>query len=192
MSLTRLLRTALVLSAALYVGCGETGNRETGTPALTPAGEVADFVPADAPKPVPDAAFKDAEGNEVRLSDFRGKTLLVNFWATWCAPCKVEMPSLDRLQAKLGGDRFAVVAISSDRAGKRAVDPYFDEAGLTALARYYDPSNAVGMAMGVAGLPMTVLIDAEGRELGRMLGDAEWDGPDALALIRQAMGDAGG
>ncbi|MEN3975199.1 TlpA disulfide reductase family protein [Emcibacter sp. SYSU 3D8] len=189
MTLKRLLRTAIVLSAALYVGCGETGNPETGTaPALQPVGQVEDFEVAAEPRPVPELAFKTVGDRDVTLSDFRGKTVLLNFWATWCAPCKVEMPSLDRLQAQLGGDKFAVVAISSDRAGKRAVDPWFDEEGFK-LERYYDPKNAVGMGLGVTGLPTTILLDAQGRELGRMLGDAEWDSPEAVALVKQAMGD---
>ena len=187
MTLKRLLRTAVVLSAALYVGCGETGNPETGAvPVLKPVGQVADFKVAAEPKAVPALVFKTAGDTEVKLGDFRGKTVLLNFWATWCAPCKVEMPSLDRLQAQLGGEKFAVVAISSDRAGKRAVDPWFDEQGIK-LARYYDPKNAVGMALGVTGLPTSILLDAQGRELGRMLGDAEWDSPEAVALVKQAM-----
>ncbi|MGE0667359.1 MAG: TlpA family protein disulfide reductase [Sphingomonadales bacterium] len=190
MNLKRLLRTAVVLSAAaLYVGCGEAGNPETGgAPPLKPTGQVEDFKVAAEPKPVDDLAFKTVDDKEVKLSDFRGRTVLLNFWATWCAPCKVEMPSLDRLQAELGGEKFAVVAISSDRAGKRAVDPYFDEQGFR-LERYYDPKNAVGMGLGVTGLPTTILLDAEGRELGRMLGDAEWDSPEAVALVKQAMGE---
>ncbi len=188
MTLKRLSRLTLVLSAALYVGCGEAGNPETGgAPALTPAGEVARFQVAAEPKAAPELVFTAVGDREVMLSDFRGKTVLLNFWATWCAPCKVEMPSLDRLHAQLGGDDFAVVAISSDRAGAKAVDPYFDREGLT-LDRYYDPKNAAGMALGVTGLPTSVLIDKEGRELGRLLGDAEWDSDDAVALVKQAMG----
>ncbi len=190
MILKRLMRTAIILSAAaLYVGCGDAGNPETGgAPVLKPTGQVEDFKVAAELKAVPELAFKTVGDEEVKLSDFKGKTVLLNFWATWCAPCKVEMPSLDRLQAQLGGEKFAVVAISSDRAGKRAVDPYFDEQGFK-LARYYDPKNAVGMGLGVTGLPTTILLDAQGRELGRMLGDAEWDSPEAVALVKAAMGD---
>jgi thiol-disulfide isomerase/thioredoxin len=190
MNLKRVLRTAIVLSAALYVGCGEAGNHETGpspAPVLTPSGAVAAFKPSAEPKAAPELVFTTVGDKEVRLSDFRGKVVLLNFWATWCAPCKVEMPSLDKLHAALGGDRFAVVAISGDRAGKRAVDPYFDQNNIR-LPRYYDPKNAAGMALGVTGLPTSVLIDKDGRELGRLLGDAEWDSPDALALVKQAMG----
>lgn len=188
MTLKRLLRLTLVLSAALYVGCSDAGNHETAAPPmLKPAGEVAKFQVAATPKPLAKLAFTGAGDKWVTLGDFRGKTVLLNFWATWCAPCKVEMPSLDRLQARLGGDDFAVVAISSDRAGAKAVDPYFEQNGIR-LARYYDPRNAAGMALGVTGLPTSILIDKDGRELGRLLGDAKWDSPDAVALVKQAMG----
>jgi thiol-disulfide isomerase/thioredoxin len=189
MNLTRLLRLTVVLSAALYVGCSDAGNPETGEgPALTPRGELEDFEVTSPPKTMPaDVTFQDGDGNIVRFPDLRGRTVLLNLWATWCAPCKVEMPSLDRLQEKMGGERFTVVTLSSDRAGKKVVEPYFEEAGLD-LPRYYDPENQAGLALGVMGLPTSILIDAEGRELGRFLGDAEWDGPDAIALIEQAMG----
>lgn len=193
MRLKRLLRLSIVLSAALYVGCSDAGNPETGpaaggVPALTPRGAVSAFVPAAKPEKAPFAEFQNAQGKTVSLEDFKGKTVLLNLWATWCGPCKVEMPSLDALQARLGGADFQVVALSSDRAGKRAVDPYFENAGIKALSPYYDPKNAVGLAMGVTGLPTSVLIDAQGRELGRITGDAKWDSPDAVALVRQAMG----
>jgi thiol-disulfide isomerase/thioredoxin len=189
MNLTRLLRLTVVLSAALYVGCSDAGNPETGEgPALTPTGEVEDFEVTSPPKAMPaDVTFQDGDGNTVRFADLRGRTVLLNLWATWCAPCKVEMPSLDRLQEKMGGERFTVVTLSSDRGGKNVVEPYFEEAGLD-LPRYYDPENKAGLALGVMGLPTSILIDEEGRELGRFLGDAEWDGPDAIALIEQAMG----
>lgn len=139
------------------------------------------------PRPAPDLAFVDAEGRTARLDDFVGQTVLLNLWATWCAPCVKEMPALDRLQAKLGGADFQVIALSLDAKGAEVVDPFFEKAGLTSLAKYYDPTSAAMEAFRPPGLPTSILIDAQGREIGRVLGDAAWDSPEAEALIRQAM-----
>ena len=121
------------------------------------------------------------------MGDLKGRFVLLNFWATWCAPCKQEMPALERLQVLRGGDDFIVVAMSNDREGTNAVTPYFDEAGFTALEKFYDPKGNLTRALGVTGLPTTILINAEGLELGRIEGPAEWDSEDALALIDRAM-----
>jgi thiol-disulfide isomerase/thioredoxin len=118
------------------------------------------------------------------LSDFAGRVVLLNLWATWCAPCVREMPTLDRLQAELGGPDFEVVALSSDRAGAAAVEPFFRTHGLSRLGVYLDPQGEATRALGTRGLPTTVLIDREGREVGRLEGVAEWDSPEAKALIR--------
>lgn len=184
-------RLLLVLSAALYVGCAPAGNEETGVgdagppPALafTPSGTLEKFTVTEAPARLTDMPFTDAEGYERRLSDFQGQTILLNFWATWCAPCVHEMPSLDRLEQAKGGRDFIVIAMSNDRGGANVVDPFYEETGLTALGKYYDPRGELGRALGVTGLPTTILIDKNGYERGRLQGPAEWDSPEAKSLV---------
>jgi len=144
----------------------------------------------DPPAPAPEAVFTDPDGGEITLARFGGKLVVLNFWATWCAPCRREMPSLDRLQGLLGGDRLEVVALSIDRGGAERVDPFFEEHGIGRLKRYLDPRNAVGGAMNVRILPTTVLVDAEGREIGRLEGPAEWDAPEILAFLRDQLSGA--
>lgn len=147
-------------------------------------GAMANFSIADEPLPAPDGEFTDADGNPVRLSDFRGKLVLLNFWATWCGPCVRELPDLDRLQAELGSAAFQVVALSSDRKGPEVIGPFFAKHEVRNLAIYNDRRGGVQRAFKVLGLPTTVLLDAEGRELGRLVGPAEWGGEDARRLIR--------
>jgi thiol-disulfide isomerase/thioredoxin len=140
------------------------------------------------PKPVPQVEFLDAEERKIGLEAFRGKIVVLNLWATWCAPCREEMPSLDRLQAKLGGPDLEVVALSVDRGGLAKSKAFLDQLGATNLRLYGDPSMKVLRLLGVPGLPVTIVIDREGRELGRLLGTAEWDGPAALGMLRRFMG----
>lgn len=135
------------------------------------------------PAPVPDGILLDEADKEHRLSDMRGKYLLVNFWATWCAPCRKEMASLDRLQTRLGGDRFAVVTIATGPNPLPAIRKFFADEGVPALPLLRDPRQRFARDMGVIGLPISVLVDPEGREIGRLIGEAQWDGPDALALV---------
>ena len=145
------------------------------------------FAAVTPPRAVPDMAFLTADG-ETSLAAYRGKVVVLNFWATWCAPCVREMPSLDRLQAMLGGDELEVIALSEDRGGMPLVIGFYKRYGLEHLARYLDPSGRVAAALGVVGMPTTVVIDREGREIGRMVGPTEWDSPAALALIRSVLG----
>lgn len=150
------------------------------------AGPMKRFVFATNPAPVPlDAPFADVSGTEARLADFAGQPVLLNFWATWCAPCRAEMPSLDRLQTAMG-DSLKVVTLATGRNRPEAVTRFFAETGVTALPSYLDPHQDVSRQMGVLGLPVSVLIGADGVEIGRLIGDAEWDSPEALALIRAA------
>ena len=148
------------------------------------AGPPGNFVLHDAPVAVPELQFSDGEGKPHSLADFRGKVVLLNVWATWCLPCRKEMPTLDRLQAALGGDRFEVVALSIDRRGVDAVKAFYAEIGIRHLAIHVDTSSRVGFALATAGLPTTLLVDAEGRELGRLIGPAEWDTPDMVAFLK--------
>ena len=135
-------------------------------------------------RPAADVAFTTGEGKTVTFKDFRGKIVLLNLWATWCAPCVREMPTLDRLQGEFGGDRFEVVALSSDRTGAAAVEPFFRQHGLRHLGIYIDAKSEATRGLGVRGLPTTLLIDAHGQEVGRLEGTAEWDSPAAKALIQ--------
>lgn len=132
--------------------------------------------------------FVDGAGAARSLAEWRGRVVLVNLWATWCAPCVEEMPALDRIAARLGGPDFDVVAISVDRQGAAVVAPFLGKLGLTRLAPYLDPSNAAVRVLGAPGLPVSVVLDREGRELGRVLGAAEWDSPAFEALLRRAIG----
>ncbi|SFR33066.1 TlpA disulfide reductase family protein [Litoreibacter janthinus] len=133
---------------------------------------------------VPETAVTDADGNAVTLSDYRGKHVLLNFWALWCAPCVKEMPSLERLDAKLGGAQFEVVTIATGRNSKPAVDKFFVDKGISHLPKLFDPKMALMRDIGGSSLPLTVLIGPDGREVARMKGDAEWDSPAALAMLR--------
>lgn len=132
--------------------------------------------------------FIDGAGAARSLAEWRGRVVLVNLWATWCAPCVEEMPALDRIAARLGGPDFDVVAISVDRQGAAVVAPFLGKLGLTRLAPYLDPSNAAVRVLGAPGLPVSVVLDREGRELGRVLGAAEWDSPAFEALLGRAIG----
>jgi thiol-disulfide isomerase/thioredoxin len=154
-------------------------------------GEVAAMLIDDRPKPLPTMAFKDAAGKPVLLADFRGKTVLFNMWATWCAPCRAEMPALDTLQAELGGEKFDVVAVSVDATGPDKPRKFFNNLNLTHLALHTDGSGEVFRTMqsigrGV-GLPTSLLVDKGGCEIGYMPGPAQWASPDAKALIEAAL-----
>ena len=144
----------------------------------------------DAPRDVLSPPFLSADGRELTLADFRGKVVLLNVWTTWCVPCREEMPALDALQARLGGADFHVVAMSIDRAGLPAVKRFYAEIGLRNLHMYLAEDRRASLALGVIGLPMTILIDRQGRELGRLVGPAEWDSPAMIAFFETVM--AGG
>jgi thiol-disulfide isomerase/thioredoxin len=151
-------------------------------------GEVAAVAVAEQPRPVPDLTFLDGSGNRKTLGEWRGRMVLLNLWATWCVPCRKEMPALDGLQARLGGPRFQVVAINIDTRDPEKPKAWLREAGVDRLAYYADPSakvfqdlKAVGWAF---GMPTTLLIDPEGCEVGVLAGPAEWTSEDALKLVR--------
>lgn len=143
-------------------------------------------------KAVPDLTFLDGEGRRVDLSEFKDRLVLLNLWATWCAPCVKEMPALDRLQAQLGGPGFQVVALSVDRGGKDQVQPFYQRTGVKNLDLYLDLSSASMQTLKLRGLPTTLLVDQEGREIGRIEGAVEWDSPEVVAFLRKHMGHGGG
>jgi thiol-disulfide isomerase/thioredoxin len=190
---------AVVTGAAIY---GIGAMQRNVDPACRPAtelakrlaplarGEVAAFNVATEPQKLPDLGFKDAGGEPRKLADFKGRTVLLNLWATWCVPCRKEMPALDALQAKLGDDKFQVVAVNIDTRNLDKPKAWLDEVGIKRLGYYADPSakvfqdlKAIGKAL---GMPTTLLIDAQGCELGTLAGPAEWASDDAIKLIETA------
>ena len=160
------------------------------TAASLAKGQMINFTLSAEAKPAPEVNFTDGEANPLTLADFRGKVVLVNLWATWCAPCVREMPTLDRLQAELGSADFEVVAIAQDRKGLEVVTPFLHDRDIEQLSVYADSSSQATRAFGVLGLPASVLIDRAGNEIGRLIGPAEWDSPEAIALIRYFIGQA--
>ncbi len=154
-------------------------------------GRLAAFIINKTPEPIKPSPLRADDGSgaisDLSLENWRGRVVLLNLWATWCAPCRFEMPTLDNLQAKLGGADFEVLALSLDRSGFGKPRAFYAEIGLKYLKLYNDKTSAVARGLGAIGLPTTILIDRQGRELGRIVGPAEWDSDDALALIRSAI-----
>jgi thiol-disulfide isomerase/thioredoxin len=142
------------------------------------------FIIGDTPRPVAAVRFDDGRGQERSLSDFRGKVVLLNIWATWCVPCRKEMPELDHLEALLGGLKFTVVTVSVDRLGIEAVGKFFEEVGVQKLPAYVDNSGNALRTLRAFGLPTSLVIDRDGRELGRITGPAEWDSPQTIEFLR--------
>lgn len=152
---------------------------------------LAAYIAHPSPEALPDIAF-EAEGGAARsLHDFKGKIVLLNLWATWCVPCRKEMPSLDALQSSLGSDKFEVVALAVDHAGAAAAQKFLTEAKATHLKLYVDPTGRLGGPLKVVGMPTSLLIDGTGRELGRIIGPAEWNSDAAQALIAKALAARG-
>lgn len=149
------------------------------------------FTVHPSPRPLPDIEFKDGDERDLRLSNFRGRVIVINVWATWCAPCRREMPTLDRLQSKLGGPEFEVVALSIDRAGMDLVNTFFKEIEIRDLKRYLDQTASVMRKFAIVGIPTTLLIDRDGREIWRYAGAAEWDNDEWVGEIRKAIAGKG-
>jgi len=146
------------------------------------------FAPTE-PKPAPEISFFDGEGDVRTLSEYRGKVLVLNLWATWCAPCRREMPGLDRLQAELGEEGLLVMPLSMDRGETNLIKQFYEDVGLPTLGIYHDPRASAGRAFGAFGLPTTIVIDREGQEVGRLMGPAEWDSEEAITLVRAVLAE---
>jgi thiol-disulfide isomerase/thioredoxin len=157
-------------------------------------GELAALTMATTPLRLPDLAFWDADGKPRKLSDWRGKTVLVNLWATWCVPCRKEMPALDSLQTKLGGKDFEVVAINIDTRDAEKPKNFLKDAGLTRLGYFSDQKAKVFQDLKniskALGMPTSVLVDGQGCEIANIAGPAEWASDDAIKLIKSAVAPA--
>ena len=141
----------------------------------------------DKPRPLPDIRFVDGAGQSRSLMDLRGHPLILNIWATWCVPCRQEMPTLERLQAALKGSDTLVVPLSIDSKGLPAIAAFYREIGIKSLGIYVDQSGDATHLLGISGIPTTLMIDREGREIGRKIGPADWDSPDMVALIENRL-----
>jgi thiol-disulfide isomerase/thioredoxin len=177
----RLLRSLAVLIALVAAGPAGAAGPPLG-------GTVSDFTVIDPPRPAPVTSFADRDGGSLSLADFRGKVVLLNLWATWCAPCVAELPSLDRLQARLGGPDFEVLALAQDLGGRDTVASFYRSHGIERLGLYADRSSTLAHKLGINGLPTTLLLDREGRAVGALVGAARWDSPEAVELLRYYIG----
>jgi len=174
--------------AALFPGGAPLRKSEAAPPAASSinplsTGKMAAFVFKKLPEAVPPLAFKDRAGMDITLASFKGKAVLLNLWATWCAPCRKEMPALDRLQKQLGSDQFQVVALAIDKGGTEKAQKFLDDAKVQNLKLYIDPTARLASDLRAIGMPTTILIDRDGKEIGRLAGEAEWDSEDAKRLI---------
>jgi thiol-disulfide isomerase/thioredoxin len=193
---------ALAGSAAIYATRGQSDNQAGAAAGSTEAsvtlprgpgsnplsqGHMAAFVWKKEPEALPEIKFTDGAGTPKTLADWQGKVVLLNLWATWCAPCRKEMPALERLQKELGSAQFEVVALSIDRGGVEAAKKFLDQINVQALGVYVDQTARSSSALKAIGMPTTLLLDRSGRELGRLVGPAEWDSEEAKKLINAAL-----
>lgn len=192
---------ALAVAAAAFYGTKADGGKgacPTASVALAgklrplATGEIAALAVAKTPRPATAIAFTGADGQKLSLADFRGRAVLLNLWATWCVPCRAEMPALDKLQAEAGGPKFEVVTVNVDTARVERAGHFLDEIGVTHLKRYADHSGdafeTLRLAGKALGLPTSLLIDADGCELGVVAGPANWTSPEALAAVKALQG----
>lgn len=181
------MRWRCAASSLVLLAMVAAGSAASDKPGVTERVRLGEFIPVTPPLPAPAISFADLSGNTVSLSEFAGKIILVNLWATWCEPCLREMPSLERMQSRLG-DKITVLAISEDRGGSKIVEPFIGKLGLKSIKTYLDPKSGVERAFEVQGLPTSFLIDREGRVLGRVEGAAEWDSPKLLETLGSFLG----
>jgi thiol-disulfide isomerase/thioredoxin len=154
-------------------------------------GNMITFVARSSPLDLPEFSFLRDDGSETSLKEWRGKVVLLNLWATWCAPCRKEMPDLDKLKADLSGDDFDLIALSTDRTGLDKPRKFLEEIGIKHLKLYNNSSGKLTAALKSFGLPTTLLINRQGQEIGRLVGPAEWGSGDAAALIKAAIAHKG-
>ncbi|KNG94404.1 TlpA family protein disulfide reductase [Pseudaestuariivita atlantica] len=172
-----------LLAFALYTALAVTANADTAALEALRDGDMRKLNFHATPEPAPDVAFETFEGEEMTLEAYRGKHIVLNFWATWCAPCRKEMPHLAELQAELGGNAFEVVTIATGRNPPQGMKDFFEQIGVDNLPLHRDPKQKLARYMAVLGLPVTVILDPEGNEIARLRGDANWASDSAKAII---------
>ncbi len=191
LSLERVLKYAALAAVALFAGVtiavwmsGDRANLEDPSP--TQAGDrlIGSLLRRAEPRNVADIVFSEAGGRARRLSEWRGKTVVLNLWATWCAPCKAEMPSLDRLQSQIGDEGYTVIALSMDRKGMGEPTAFFASQGITHLKLYNDSTGQASVRLKAPGLPFTIVLNEKGEEVAHVTGPAEWDSAAMIAQIR--------
>jgi thiol-disulfide isomerase/thioredoxin len=185
------LRLPLMLLAAILAGaCDRQQAAGDGEPAANQTSPAKGLDRSQAGKPAPDVVFQDPEGGEISLADFKGVPVLVNLWATWCAPCVKELPTLEKLAVAHNEDgRLGIVAVSQDTVEQQRVASFLDRLDVQALGPYHDPKMALSGALGAEVLPTTILYDGEGREVWRYVGDLDWTGAEAAKLLRELGGE---
>ncbi|MBE0414437.1 TlpA disulfide reductase family protein [Yoonia sp.] len=178
----RKLRSALLYTALAFVA--NTGLADIADIAALREGDMRKLTLHSAPMAGSDVPFTGQDGSEMTLAAYRGQYVVLNFWATWCAPCRKEMPHLAALQSELGGDAMQVVTIATGRNPRPAMERFFAEIAVDNLPLHTDGRQALARSMGVLGLPVTVILDPQGQEIARLQGDADWSSDSALAIMR--------
>jgi thiol-disulfide isomerase/thioredoxin len=175
-------------SILLYTALGLLANAAVADIADLRVGDMRKLTVHSAPIAGSDVAFMSEDGEEMTLADLNGQYTLLNFWATWCAPCRKEMPDLAALQTQLGGEDFQVVTVATGRNPRPAMEAFFDEIGVDNLPLHTDARQSFSRSMGVLGLPVTLIIDPQGDEIARLQGDADWHSDSAAAIIQALIG----
>ena len=179
----RRMKGLLFIAVLVSAGFGSTLSTSLADSGPPIEGQVQNYEAFAEPLDTSDVTVLAKDGSAASLDQFKGKFIVLNFWATWCAPCRAEMPMLEELQVELGGDDFEVVTLATGRNSPAGIVKFFAEAGITTLPRHQDPKQALAREMAVLGLPITVILDREGREIARLQGDAEWNSDSAKAIL---------